>query len=116
MRVYLDLGTVHDIARVYLNGEDLGVVWCAPWRVEITDALKNGENQLKIDVANRWPNRLLGDQSAPDNDVRTVQWESGLLGSKEYKAGRYTFATADGPGKLFPSGLLGPVKIQGIRE
>ena len=111
-RLYLNLGTVHDMARVRLNGKDLGVAWCAPWRVEITDALEFGQNQLEIEVANRWPNRLLGDQSAPDKEVRTVKWESGFLGGKEYKTGRYTFSTADGPGKLLPSGLLGPVQIQ----
>ena len=110
-RTYLDLGTVHDMARVRLNGKDLGVVWCAPWRVEITDALKQSENKLEIEVANRWPNRLLGDQSAPDKDIRTLKWESGVLGGKEYQTGRYTFATAKGPGKLLPSGLLGPVRI-----
>ncbi len=39
-RIYLDLGTVKNLARVRLNGRDLGVVWCAPWRVDITGALK----------------------------------------------------------------------------
>jgi hypothetical protein len=78
-RFYLDLGTVHDIARVRLNGEDLGAVWCAPWRVEITDALKDGANHLEIEVANRWSNRLLGDQQEPDKNVRTLQWDPGLL-------------------------------------
>jgi hypothetical protein len=115
-RFYLDLGTVQDMARVRLNGKDLGVVWCAPWRVEITDALEEGENQLKIEVANRWPNRLLGDQQPPDKNARTVRWESGFLGGKEHQAGRYTFATTNGPGKLLPSGLLGPVKIQGTKK
>jgi hypothetical protein len=110
-KLYLDLGTVRDIARVRLNGKDLGVVWCAPWRVEITDALKQGGNHLEIEVANRWPNRMLGDQSAPDKDARALKWESGLLGGKEYKAGRHTFATGPGLGKLLPSGLLGPVRI-----
>ncbi len=109
--VYLDLGTVHDMARVKLNGKDLGVVWCAPWRVDITEAVKAKGNVLEIDIANRWPNRLLGDQQAPDRDVRTVQWESGFLEGKEYKTGRYTFTTGSGPGKLLPSGLLGPVRI-----
>jgi hypothetical protein len=102
---------VHDIARVKLNGKDLGVVWCAPWRVNITDAVKANGNMLEIEVANRWPNRLLGDQQAPDRDVRTVQWECGFLEGKEYKTGRYTFTTGSGPGKLLPSGLLGPVRI-----
>jgi hypothetical protein len=117
-RICLDLGTVHDMARVRLNGKELGVVWCAPWRVDITDAVKSGKNQLEIEVANRWPNRLLGDQQAPDKNVRTVKWESGLLGGREFKTGRYTFTTGRGPDKLLPSGLLGPVVIRqyGVEE
>ncbi len=110
-KIYLDLGTVHDMARVRLNGKDLGVVWCAPWRIEITGAVKDKANQLEISVANRWSNRMLGDQQAPDKDVRTVKWPSGLLGGQEFKTGRYTFATAAGLGALLPSGLLGPVRI-----
>jgi predicted GH43/DUF377 family glycosyl hydrolase len=110
-RIHLDLGTVHDIARVRLNGKDLGVVWCAPWRVDITDGVKTKGNVLEVEIANRWPNRMLGDQQAPDKDVRTVKWESGLLGGKEYKTGRYTFATTGGPNKLLSSGLLGPVTL-----
>jgi len=110
-RMYLDLGTVHDMARVKLNGRDLGVVWCAPWRVDITEVVQAEGNILEIDIANRWPNRLLGDQQAPDKDVRTVQWESSFLEGKEFKTGRYTFTTGRGPGQLMPSGLLGPVRI-----
>lgn len=110
-RFSLDLGTVHDIARVRLNGKDLGVAWCAPWRVDITDAVKTKGNVLEVEVANRWPNRLLGDQQAPDKDVRTVKWDSGFLGGREYKTGRYTFATSEGHNRLLPSGLLGPVRI-----
>ena len=110
-RIYLDLGTVHDIARVQLNGKDLGVVWCAPWRVEITEDVKTKGNVLEVDIANRWPNRLFGDQQSPDKDVRTVKWESGFLGGREYKTGRYTFATTESPNTLLPSGLLGPVRI-----
>jgi len=109
--IYLDLGTVHDMARVRLNGKDLGVVWCAPWRVEISDVLKSGTNDLEIEIVNRWPNRLLGDQQAPDKGVRTVRWESGLLEGRAFKTGRYTFTTGRGPGKLLPSGLLGPVRV-----
>ena len=114
-RVYLDLGVVHDMARVRLNGKDLGVVWCAPWRVEITKELKAGGNQLEIEVANRWPNRLIGDQQSENKDVRELQWPEGLLGGKPVKAGRYTFATCSpykADSKLLPSGLLGPVTIQ----
>jgi len=99
------------MARVKLNGRDLGVIWCAPWRVDITDAVRSKGNELEIDVVNRWPNRLLGDQRAPDKDVRTVKWESGFLEGKAFKTGRYTFATRSGPNKLLPSGLIGPVQI-----
>lgn len=113
-RVWLDLGTVHDIARVRLNGSDCGIVWCAPWRVEITDALKPEGNVLEIEVVNRWQNRLIGDSLDPDKAVRTLQWKDGLLGGEAKKAGRYTFATYfRNPGKksLLPSGLLGPVSL-----
>ena len=82
---YIDLGVVNDIARVKLNGKDMGVIWCAPWRIDITSTLKEGENNLEIEVANRWINRLLGDQKEPDANVRTVKFDNGLLGGKEFK-------------------------------
>jgi len=110
-KIYLDLGTVHDMARVTLNGKDLGVVWCAPWRVEITGEVQAGSNQLEIEIANRWANRMIGDKKAPDANVRTVQWPNGFLGGKKYKTGRYTFSTGKGYDKLLPSGLIGPVRI-----
>jgi hypothetical protein len=63
--LYLDLGVVKNVARVRLNGHDLGAVWTAPWQVEITNVLKSGANELEIEVANLWPNRLIGDASVP---------------------------------------------------
>jgi hypothetical protein len=99
-KTYLDLGVVHDMARVKLNGKDLAVVWCAPWRVEVTGAIKAGANQLEIEVVNRWPNRMTGDKQPADANVRT--------------AGRYTFSTHDpynAQSALVPSGLLGPVRV-----
>jgi hypothetical protein len=113
---FIDLGVVRDIARVKLNGEDLGVIWCAPWRINILSALKEGENVLEIEVANRWINRLLGDSQAPDANVRTVQFDNGLMGGLEYQTGRYTFTTRAAMGSFnfkdpLPSGLLGPVEI-----
>ena len=47
-RVYLDLGSVHEMAEVTLNGKKLGVVWCAPWQIEISDALKAKGNRLEF--------------------------------------------------------------------
>ncbi|MEI7903185.1 MAG: glycosylhydrolase-like jelly roll fold domain-containing protein, partial [bacterium] len=99
-KTYLGLGVVHDMARVRLNGRDLGVVWCVPWRVEVTGIIKAGANQLEIEVANRWPNRMIGDKQPDDANARTT--------------GRYTFSTHD-PYKqqspLLPSGLRGPVRL-----
>lgn len=115
-KYYIDLGVVNDIARVKLNGKDIGVVWCAPWRIDVSEALRDGENQLEIEVANRWINRLLGDRQKPDANVRTVKFENGLMGGKEYTTGRYTFTT-DAAMESFKfteplsSGLLGPVTI-----
>lgn len=114
-KTYLALGVVHDMARVRLNGRDLGVVWCAPWRIEITETIKAGDNKLEIDVVNRWANRLIGDKQPADANVRTVDCPPGFLGGQTFKAGRYTFSTHD-PYKqespLVSSGLLGPVTIQ----
>ena len=114
-RVHLDLGTVHGLGRVRLNGKDLGIVWTAPWRVDATDAIRPTGNQLEIDVVNSWVNRLIGDQQARDKNQRTLSWPSGLLGGKKHGAGRYTFVTnnpykANSP--ITPSGLLGPVTVR----
>jgi hypothetical protein len=114
-RMFLDLGMVHNVARVRLNGKDLGVVWTAPRRVEMTDVLRRTENRLEIEVANLWANRLIGDQQPENRNVRQVRWDSGLLEGKEFATGRYTFTThnrfkSDSP--LIPSGLIGPVSIQ----
>ena len=94
--VYLDLGTVHEIARVRLNGKELGGVWCAPWRIEISEALKKKGNQLEVDVANLWPNCLIGDAAKPKAERLT--W---TIQGHPYKAGT----------ELLPSGLIGPVRI-----
>ena len=42
--LYLDLGRVAVMARVRLNGNDLGVLWKTPYRVEIGQFAKAGEN------------------------------------------------------------------------
>jgi hypothetical protein len=119
-RFWLDLGTVENIARVRLNGRDLGVVWCAPWRVDISKAAKHGGNHLEIIVANLWPNRLIGDEGLPadceygrrGNLLRWPEWL--LKGEPRPSSGRHTFSTwkhFDKDSPLLPSGLLGPVTI-----
>jgi hypothetical protein len=95
VQLWLDLGDVKNLAEVTVNGKPVGVVWKAPYRIDVTSAMKPGENKLEIRVANLWVNRLIGDQQP--NATR-----------------KYTFTThnpykANSP--LLPSGLLGPVEI-----
>ena len=95
----LDLGTVAETAKVTLNGKDLGVLWCTPRCIEITDALEAGENELKIEVVNNWPNRLIGDGKLPAEQRRT---RTNIEKYNPVKTGEHT---------LLPSGLLGPLTI-----
>jgi len=92
-KIHLDLGTVKETAKVRLNGQDLGVVWCHPWRVEITGAIKPAENKLEIEVVNLWPNRLAGDGKLPAEQRRT--------------------RTNIGAESVLSSGLLGPLRVMG---
>jgi len=114
---YLDLGEVNNLARVRLNGEDLGVTWTAPWRINITNAVKQKVNRLEIDIVNLWPNRLIGDEKLSDDGIKEGQWPDWLLENKPRTSGRYTFTTKkyykkDSP--LLKSGLIGPVKILAV--
>jgi predicted GH43/DUF377 family glycosyl hydrolase len=64
-RVFLDLGRVANMAEVTVNGIHCGVAWTAPYRVDITAGLREGENELVIAVTNTWANRLIGDTALP---------------------------------------------------
>jgi len=113
-RIYLDLGEINDLARIKLNGKELGVVWTAPWRVDVTDAIK-GQNHLEIEVANLWVNRLIGDEKLPDDGIKDGRWPEWLTKGLPRPSSRYTFATFhpfDQNSPLFKSGLVGPVTIQ----
>lgn len=112
--IYLDLGEVKNMARVTLNGKDVGVVWTAPWRIDVTSELQRGNNSLKVEIANLWANRLIGDEKLPYDGPRNGKWPDWLLNGKPRPSKRYTFTTtgqysANSP--LQVSGLLGPVSI-----
>jgi len=96
----LELGSVEDvgIARVTLNGKDLGVLWLAPFRVDISGAAKPGENMLEVMVVNSWHNRVMGDDALPENERFT------RTNIRVEKKGRFAWT-------LQESGLLGPVRI-----
>ncbi len=60
-RILLDLGEVHDLAEVVVNGQSLGILWKTPFQLDISEAVKKGNNSLEIWVTNTWVNRLIGD-------------------------------------------------------
>ncbi len=114
-RIYLNLGEVKDLAHIWMNGKDLGVLWTAPWQVDITDIVNLKNNHLKIEIANLWPNRLIGDQHLPYDGIKKGQFPDWVRKGEKRKSGRYTFTTYNPYSKdspLLPSGLLGPVSIQ----
>jgi hypothetical protein len=117
---FLDLGNVQIMAEVRLNGRDLGILWKPPFRVDVTGALKAGENVLELRVVNLWINRQIGDEQLPEDSDRNPNgtlksWPQWLAEGKPSPTGRYTFTSwrlwkKDDP--LVESGLLGPVTLQ----
>ncbi len=122
----LDLGAVKHLARVRVNGTDLGIVWCAPWQVEIpAGLLKPSANLIEIAITNVWANRLIGDEQEPDD----CEWLNGhahpgrylkrfpdwfVKGQPRPSSGRFGFTTwnyFNKDSKLTSSGLLGPVRV-----
>jgi hypothetical protein len=95
-KVFIDLGEVHDLAEVWLNGQYCGTAWKTPFKVDVTDAVKDGENSLEIKVVNVWVNRLIGDEQ-PDCPEKIT-----YVDSRAYRA--------DSP--LKPAGLIGPVSFR----
>jgi hypothetical protein len=125
-RLYLDLGKVQVMAQVKLNGKDLGTLWKPPYRADVTEAAKPGENALEVSVTNLWVNRLIGDEQLPEDSDRNPdgtlkQWPLWLNEDRPSPTGRYTFTTWrlwKKDAQLQPSGLLGPVTLrttQGLR-
>jgi hypothetical protein len=127
MRYVLQLGKVCDVASVKINGRSAGVAWTAPFELDVTDLVRAGANTLEIAVANRWVNRLIGDEALPPDaryDFTGSKFTIGRLaelppwlGNAELtrQRKRFTFATwslykPDSP--LPDSGLLGPVQLE----
>jgi hypothetical protein len=127
--LFLDLGTVKDIARVRINGKDLGVIWTAPWNVIIPERLLHEKkNMLEIEITNVWVNRLVGDEQEPPD----AEWAPAHYGPetgtylKEFPGWfvnnlprpsrkrlcftTWNYFTKDSP--LVSSGLLGPVTLR----
>lgn len=94
--IILSLGKVSEMAKVTVNGQYQGGVWTEPFELDVTDALKTGENAVTIEAVNTWVNRLVGDAALSEPERKT--WAA----VNPYKA--------DSP--LKPSGLLGPVVLR----
>ena len=107
-RLALSLGELHDIARVKLNGRDLGIAWTAPMRVELGSAARAGKNTLEIEVCNCWRNRLIGD-AALEPAERVTKTNVVLEKEAENMPVYRGYVSSD---PLEPSGLLGPVAVE----
>jgi hypothetical protein len=93
-RLLLDLGDVKNLAVVTVNGKQAGEAWHAPYRVDVTSALKPGTNEIQVRVVNAWVNRLIGDEQPGASPITFTD-------VKPYKANS----------PLMPYGLLGPISV-----
>lgn len=121
-RIVLDLGILHDIAELEINGKRVGVLWHPPYRKDVTEFLRAGDNNLKIHVTNNWTNRLIGDEQYPE-DFEWTDRNQGLRAMtglpewfvkneprpvKERKTFMpWYYFNKNSP--LYPAGLIGPV-------
>ncbi len=94
-RIEIDLGAVKNLAEVIVNGKNLGILWKQSFTIDVSSAVKKGENKLEVKVTNLWVNRLIGDQQP--NMTNKITYTT------------MPFYQANSP--LLPSGLLGPVKV-----
>lgn len=102
VRLYLNLGNLSKVGKVWLNDKLLGITWSLPHRFDITNLINNGRNTLKVEISNTWSNRLTGDAITGNKytntnigySVRGITW-------------KHT--------QLIKSGLIGPVTLQLIK-
>jgi hypothetical protein len=127
----LELGNVHDIATVRVNGSEVAVVWAPPYEVDIRQWLSAGENRLEIAVIDRWVNRLIGDEHLPPDATYAAdasEFTRGRLAAfpswygdpvKTGKRERTTFASWQHytqNSALVSSGLIGPATLRFYRQ
>ena len=100
------------LARVFVNGRDCGVVWCAPWTADITEAVRPGRNKIKVEYVNNWHNRLVGDAALPSAERVTKTAIPLTKETRDEFGDRIPYSKAISAGDpLIPSGLVGPVKV-----
>ena len=89
------MGFLYNIATVKVNGKDCGTVWTKPYQANILKAIREGENQIEIEVTNTWHNRLIGDSYLPIGKRSTFTTAPFRLSGKP----------------LEPAGIVGGVEI-----
>jgi len=97
--IEIDLGSLTAMAKVKINGNYAGGVWTPPYKLDITQWVKPGQNELEIEVVNNWMNRLIGDLNLPEAQRKTWCFVN------PYNA----------KSTLQPSGLFGPITIQSLQ-
>ena len=99
-RASLDLGQVMVLGQVKVNGQAVGGVWTYPYRLDISQWVKEGENTLEVIVYNNWRNRLIADERLPEAERKT--WTN-----------NHPWEADD---ELQSSGLLGPVTLELVKK
>lgn len=126
LRYLLDLGELHDLAEVSVNGQRAGTLWAPPYWIDLTSWLRPGENLLEVAITTNWANRLIGDEQY----LADFEWgedrgpamgramkafpEWFLQGGTRPSKGRKAFLIwyyhrPDSP--LQPAGWIGPAKL-----
>jgi hypothetical protein len=96
--LWLNLGEVHEIAQIRINGVSLTPLWMSPFADRVDKLLHPGDNHVDVEVTNFWPNRIIGDLQ-PGN-------------GPHYTSTNIRAFKKSSP--LLPSGLLGPVVLRQI--
>lgn len=123
-RLMLDLGELHNMAEIEINGEKVAVLWLPPYKMDITSYVKQGRNSLKVYVTNTWVNQLVGDEQYPEDfewtgrnqGLRSMTGLPDWLVKEERRPSqkRKTFLpwyyfSKESP--LLSAGLIGPVSV-----
>lgn len=98
--IYLNLQDIGVTAKVTVNGQYAGGVWTPPYRLDISEWLHKGENQISVEVTTTWQNRLIGDSRLPEQE-------------------RTTWTACNGWSEKDPlqkSGLIGPVTLEVVKR
>lgn len=98
--LYLCFSDIKVIATIKLNGQDVGTLWCPPYRINITDEVKVGKNRLEVTVTNLWVNQLVWQAQKEKEERKTWLLEeninpnqplasSGLIGKSWIVSNKY---------------------------